>query len=505
VTLLLDHLWQSTLVAALAGLLTLGVRRHAAAVRFCLWFAASLKFLLPFALLTAAGRWLSALGALPTALPLPGVQPSAQLILLPAQSLLAAPDAPLPADASWFALLHWGMAAIWLGGALLLTAVRMARWRQLRRVLRGARAAAIGPVKVRIAASPMEPGLVGLFQPVVLLPSGLSERMTRAEMNAILSHELAHHRRRDNLAAAAHMLVETLFWFWPVVWLIGARMIAERERACDERVLEDGHDPHVYASGILKVCRFCARTPLACVSGASATVLSAAGLAARMVRITADDAPQALGRAKGAMLMALAGLLLAAPLLAAMIPAGVRREVNLQAAAVQQQIRRHIGHNIDHTFGPGIGPVVGRTNRLVAIPAALLTLHRAIQPAPAAADGPAVSPLPDGAQAAAFADRARTPPHPQSAAAPDAEAARLSVAIAHAHMALYPNGNGDSEAVTCRVPQYLPASRFKGPTICKINRIWALLRARSLEFSAYGRELVSTAHGIRVRLARKAG
>ena len=59
-------------------------------------------------------------------------------------------------------------------------------------------------------------------------------------------------------------------------------------------------------------------------------------------------------------------------------------------------------------------------------------------------------------------------------------------------MALYPNGKGDPEAVTCRVPRYLPASRFRGPTICKINRIWATLRARELEFNAEGTLLVST-------------
>jgi beta-lactamase regulating signal transducer with metallopeptidase domain len=59
-------------------------------------------------------------------------------------------------------------------------------------------------------------------------------------MKWMLSWRMAHHRRRDNLTAALQMLVEVLFWFWPVVWLIGARMIAERERACDERVLAEG-------------------------------------------------------------------------------------------------------------------------------------------------------------------------------------------------------------------------------------------------------------------------
>ena len=58
IALVLDHLWQSTLFAAGAGLLTLVLRDNSAQVRFWLWFAASVKFLIPFAALTALGRYL---------------------------------------------------------------------------------------------------------------------------------------------------------------------------------------------------------------------------------------------------------------------------------------------------------------------------------------------------------------------------------------------------------------------------------------------------------------
>jgi len=50
---LLDHLWQSTMVAALMALLTLALQSNSARIRFWLWFAASLKFLVPFAALAA--------------------------------------------------------------------------------------------------------------------------------------------------------------------------------------------------------------------------------------------------------------------------------------------------------------------------------------------------------------------------------------------------------------------------------------------------------------------
>ena len=99
-------------------------------------------------------------------------------------------------------------------------------------------------------------------------------------MESILAHELCHVRRRDNLTAAIHMIVEAVFWFHPLVWWISARLMEERERACDEGVLELGSEPRVYAESILKTCEFCVESPLACVSG-----VTGADLKKRIVRI----------------------------------------------------------------------------------------------------------------------------------------------------------------------------------------------------------------------------
>ena len=50
-----NHLWQSTLFAVVAGLLTLMLRKNQARARYALWLAASLKFLVPFSLLVGIG------------------------------------------------------------------------------------------------------------------------------------------------------------------------------------------------------------------------------------------------------------------------------------------------------------------------------------------------------------------------------------------------------------------------------------------------------------------
>src|SRR5581483_10871718 len=120
-----------------------------------------------------------------------------------------------------------------------------------------------------IRASPglTEPGVAGWRRPVLLLPQGIAERLSPSEMNAILAHELCHVRRRDNLVALIHMIVEAIFWFHPMVWWIGARLIEERECACDEDVVSRGNAPDLYAEAIVKVCKWSTESPLACVAG----------------------------------------------------------------------------------------------------------------------------------------------------------------------------------------------------------------------------------------------
>src|ERR1700733_1864330 len=50
-----NHLWQSTLFAVGAALLTLILRKDQARVRYWIWLATSVKFLIPFSLLVSVG------------------------------------------------------------------------------------------------------------------------------------------------------------------------------------------------------------------------------------------------------------------------------------------------------------------------------------------------------------------------------------------------------------------------------------------------------------------
>jgi hypothetical protein len=145
---------------------------------------------------------------------------------------------------------------------------------------------------------------------VLLLPDDILERLSPREMEAIEAHERCHLLRRDNLTAAIHMLVTNLFWFHPLMWWLGARLVDERERACDEGVLDAGNDPEAYADSILKVCAFYTQSPLLCAAG-----MSGANLKRRMETIMANRPAPRLSAAKKCLLAAVAATVIAAPVL----------------------------------------------------------------------------------------------------------------------------------------------------------------------------------------------
>lgn len=268
---LINHLWQSTLFALAAALLTLAFRKNGARVRFLIWLAASVKFLIPFSLFVWVGeylRWETAPGwpSDPGFLILGQIaQPAASVT----SDFAAAPDAKLPWGLNGWTILL----SIWLLGSLALLGLRQFQWLWLRAIVRTSSPLDIdAAIPVRETTSTHEPGIFGIFSPTLLMPAGIAGKLAPAQLDAILAHELCHWRRRDNLTASLHMLVEVLFWFHPLVWWLGGRLVVERERACDESVIQSGRDREIYAEGILKVCRHYVELPV-CAAGVSGGLL----------------------------------------------------------------------------------------------------------------------------------------------------------------------------------------------------------------------------------------
>ncbi len=264
-TPLANHLWQSTAFAGVAWVLTLALKRNRAAVRHAVWMAASVKFLIPFSLLIGLG------GHFATRTALVSPQPPVAVVMEEISQPFAVPDTTPPAAFAPPARnrIPEILIGLWLAGFLAAGARWSQAWRRVHAIRRSARPLDLRlPIPAMSGLSRMEPGLVGIWKPVLLLPDGIAERLTPAQLEAVIAHELCHLRRRDNLTGALHMLVETIFWFHPLVWWMGSRLVAERERACDEETLRNA-DPLSYAEGILEVCRLYAQAPAPAVSGIS--------------------------------------------------------------------------------------------------------------------------------------------------------------------------------------------------------------------------------------------
>ena len=337
---LANHLWQSTLVAAAAGLLTLALRKHHARARYWLWLAASLKFLIPFSLLVGIGHYLARSRPAATAQPTlySAFEEITQPFALPSTPASHA-VAPLISSSSWLHFLP-AIVATWLCGFLVVLVVWTIRWRRVSAAMKSAEPISAGrevgalrrverlggirkPIALLLSRTSIEPGIFGIARPVLIWPEGISHRLEDAHLEAILAHEVWHVRRRDNLYAALHMLVEAVFWFYPLVWWLGARLLEERERACDEEVVEFGSDRHIYAESILRVCEFCLTSPLVCVSG-----VTGADLKQRMVHIMSDRILHKLDFTRKLLLTTAAFLAIAVP-----ITFGVLHAIPSQARA----------------------------------------------------------------------------------------------------------------------------------------------------------------------------
>jgi len=92
----------------------------------------------------------------------------------------------------------------------------------------------------------------GVFRNKVVLPAS-SHQWSEQQLKIVLSHELAHIRRRDNLIEIPAKIALILYWCNPLVWLIVRQLRIERERACDNAVLNTGVKPSAYATQLMEV------------------------------------------------------------------------------------------------------------------------------------------------------------------------------------------------------------------------------------------------------------
>jgi uncharacterized protein (TIGR03435 family) len=316
---IINHLWQSSCFALFAALLAFLLRRNSPKVRYWIWLSASLKFLAPLALLVSLGSLIPR-PAPPSEAAVVPVIPNALLQI--AEPLSPGSPSPIHAPIPWMPA---ALGALWGLGFLAVTLARSRSWFRVRAILQTGKRVEL-PISIPALITPgvEEPGVAGLLRPVLILPARLLDDLDPLRLKAVLEHEMCHVRRRDNLFAAVHMVVEAIFWFHPLVWWMGSRMVEERELACDEEVLRMGCEPADYVEGILKVCRFCSESPLPCVSG-----VTGADVRKRLEAILERRVARELRRWEKAALLVAAAAVFAAP-----IAVGVLNAPALKAQAV---------------------------------------------------------------------------------------------------------------------------------------------------------------------------
>jgi beta-lactamase regulating signal transducer with metallopeptidase domain len=272
---ILDVSIRVSVLCLLAGAATVALRRASAYTRKMIWVSALVGLLLlPFlafinpvwniSIIPALERWGGVFGG-----------QGAEKVLLVGEPV-AGPQAAGMADgardslagpwffSSWTSLVFfvWALGASVLLGWLLLTGLYVRRalrdaepvdrsWYRLESDLR-ARIGLRHAVPLLKSNRTGTAVTTGVFYPIVILPMD-ADRWSKARRRLVLSHELAHVKRKDGLIEFLASIALVLHWFNPLVWMAAARFRIERERDCDNAVLNDGVRPSEYASLLLDI------------------------------------------------------------------------------------------------------------------------------------------------------------------------------------------------------------------------------------------------------------
>ena len=132
------------------------------------------------------------------------------------------------------------------------------------------------------------PMVVGYFKPLILIPVGLLNNLSKEEVDAILCHELAHVKRRDYLVNILQSFMELLFFFNPAVSWLSGLIREERESCCDDlAVLNTNNNKAGYISALVSCEEFQMNKPAyaMAISGDSNQLVK------RVKRMVSNDHP----------------------------------------------------------------------------------------------------------------------------------------------------------------------------------------------------------------------
>ncbi len=237
----------------IAAVMVLRLLLHKApkSLRCLMWGAVALRLALPFSLE-------SVLSLIPSAQTLPdNIIYTAQPIIdsgIPfvdeavnpvlSGSMVASPMASANPTQIW----SFVFSQLWILGMVLMLGYTLFSWIHVRRKV----AASVSVSRdVRLCDYIDSPFILGLFRPVIYLPSSLSSE----DAAYVMAHERSHLKRRDHWWKPLGFAVLTVHWFNPLVWAAYILLCRDIELACDEKVIRDlGEAEKKAYSGALLNC-----------------------------------------------------------------------------------------------------------------------------------------------------------------------------------------------------------------------------------------------------------
>lgn len=315
---LLHFAWQGAAIALLHGL-TLALMRHQSSASRYLVACGMLVLCLVCVFSTFVALKPASEPAVPVSQP--GVEQTiaAANVQMIEEVAAPAPDHFLePISAVSRPVVSWQTWAViaWMTGVMALSARLGFGWLGLRRLQRRAqvlsdalwirRLAALSEklgvrrvVSLMTSTSVDSPITMGWWRPVIVLPASMLAGIPREQMEMILAHELAHIRRGDFIVHALQCGIETLLFFHPVVWWIGADLRRLREESCDDLALRCGRREDL-ARALLALEQ--ARLPTLAQGAAGSSALARVR---RLLGVSKSPAPRWKGTLGGALVCVL--------------------------------------------------------------------------------------------------------------------------------------------------------------------------------------------------------
>jgi beta-lactamase regulating signal transducer with metallopeptidase domain len=236
---LISAVWQGTILALAVALCLRMLPRLSAAARSVVWMSVFLLLVLLHLLPVVGGH---------------------------ESPMASARVASINLDLRWSLgiALAWALLSLWRGVQLMSSAVRLhglagratkmdasAEVKALLRIGKGGRAA-----ELCTSEKVERPSVFGFFRPRILIPPDLAARLSDLEMRQVVLHEMEHLRRGDDWTNLLQKIALVLFPLNPALVWVERRLCAERELACDDRVLLSSGARRAYAICLTRLAEY---------------------------------------------------------------------------------------------------------------------------------------------------------------------------------------------------------------------------------------------------------